>query len=314
MAKIKFLPTDSAQPFAMPLMDVSDIKRKWLDVDYTPAKPHPMRKLDIYLPDDGDGPFPTIVCIHGGAFWGGEKRDFQVAAYMDALDLGFAVVSVEQRLCNQLPDGTYNADGLFPNPVFDFKAAIRFLRANAATYKLNPNKFATAGGSAGGYHAIMAAASADNTALTDYSLGYSDTSEAVQAVIDWFGVGDLVVQSEFTEQTPGMKMPDGSEFKMANYADVFLGVNCRENPNLAYFANPETWVTTKLPPVYLQHGIADEIVPIACSRNLAKKIEAVKGKDGLVYEEFEGYAHGDPRFNEDANVAHVFNWLKNVLK
>ncbi|MDR2530736.1 MAG: alpha/beta hydrolase [Oscillospiraceae bacterium] len=314
MSRVKINPVDSSLPFALPTLDFSAVTRKWVDVDYTPEKPHPARKLDVYLPEEGDGPFPTIICIHGGAFWGGAKNDFQVAAYMEALDEGFAVASVEQRLCATLPDGSYDPQGRFPNPVYDFKAAIRFLRANAAAYKLDSTRFATAGGSAGGYHAFFAAATADVPALYDASLGFSGVDGRVQAVVDWFGVGDLVTQSQFTEDTPPMKLPNGTEMKMANYADVFLGVNARELPTLAHFANPETWVTPQLPPTLLQHGIADEIVPIECSRRLAKRIDEVCGTGRVILEQFEGYTHGDMRFNSPENIAHMVAFLKDVMR
>jgi acetyl esterase/lipase len=313
MPYVKFKMPENAVGFALPLLDVDFITRKWLDVDYTPDKPHPMRKLDIYLPEEGNGPFPTIIAIHGGAFWGGAKNDVQVAAYMEAIPYGFAVVSVEQRLCNALPGGGYNKEGLFPNAVFDYKAAIRYLRANAEKYKLDPKRFATAGGSAGGYHSVIAAASAGNAALYDNSLGFADVSDEVAAVVDWFGVGDLVLQSEFTAKTPGMKMPDGTEFKMDNFADIYLGVPAPENLNLAYFAAPETWITSKMPPTFIQCGAADEVVPVQCSRSIAAKIEAVCGKARVNYEEFEGYTHGDMRFNDEANIKHMLDWLKKAL-
>jgi acetyl esterase/lipase len=313
MPYVKLKMPENPAGFAMPMLDVDHITRKWLDVDYTPEKPHPSRKLDIYLPEEGDGPFPTIIAIHGGAFWGGEKNDMQVAAYMEAIPYGFAVVSVEQRLCTALPGGGYSKEGLFPNAVFDFKAAIRYLRANAAKYKLDPTRFATAGGSAGGYHSVIAAASAGNDALYDATLGFSDISGEVAAVVDWFGVGDLILQSEFTANTPGMKMPDGTVMKMDNFADIYLGVSAPENPNLAYFAAPETWITSKMPPTFIQCGAADEIVPVACSRSIAAKIEAVCGKDRITYEEFEGYTHGDMRFNDEANIKHMIAWLQKTL-
>jgi acetyl esterase/lipase len=251
--------------------------------------------------------------MHGGAFWGGAKNDMQVAAYMEAIPYGFAVVSVEQRLCSQLPGGGSNKEGLFPNAVFDFKAAIRYLRANADKYSLDPDRFATAGGSAGGYHAVIAAASADNAPLYDASLGFADISGAVSAVVDWFGVGDLILQSEFTARMPAMKMPDGTEFKLDNFADIYLGVPAPENPNLAYFAAPETWITEKMPPTFIQCGAADEVVPVQCSRKIAAKIEAVCGKERVTYEEFEGYTHGDMRFNDEANIKHMIDWLKKAL-
>jgi acetyl esterase/lipase len=313
MPYVKLKMPENAAGFVMPILDVDHITRKWLDVDYTPDKPHPMRKLDIYLPEEGDGPFPTIIAIHGGAFWGGAKNDLQVAAYMEAIPYGFAVASVEQRLCSMLPGGGYSREGIFPNPVFDFKAAIRFLRANAASYKLDPERFIVAGGSAGGYHAVMAAASADCEALYDPSLGFADVSGEVSAVIDWFGVGDLVVQSEFTAKSPALKLPDGSEFKMDNYADIFLGVSATANPNLAYFASPETWITSKMPPTLIQCGAADEVVPVECSRRIAAKIKAVCGKDRVTYEEFEGYTHGDMRFNSEDNIRHMIEWLQKTL-
>jgi acetyl esterase/lipase len=313
MPYVKLKMPENPAGFELPLLDVDHITRKWLDVDYTPLKPHPSRKLDIYLPEEGNGPFPTIIAIHGGAFWAGAKNDVQVAAYMEAIPYGFAVVSVEQRLCSQLPGGGYSKEGIFPNAVFDFKAAIRFLRVNADKYGLDASRFAVAGGSAGGYHAVIAVASAGNAALYDASLGFADISGEVAAVVDWFGVGDLILQSEFTAKTPAMILPDGIEFKLDNFADIFLGVPAPENPNLAYFAAPETWITDKMPPTFIQCGAADEVVPVACSRSIAAKIEAVCGKARVVYEEFEGYTHGDPRFNDEANIRHMADWLKKTL-
>ena len=298
----------------LPLIDSSEITRKWLDVDYTPQNPHPARKLDIFLPETGDGPFPTLVCIHGGAFSAGTKDDFQVAAYFEGLERGFAVVSVEQRLCNLLPDGSYNREGLFPNPLFDFKAAIRFLKANAAQYKLDTGRFAAVGGSAGGYHAVMASATQDAPIMYDNSLGWADVDGSVRAVVDWFGVGDVVVQSEFAEANPIMTLPDGTTKPMPNFMDIFLGVNCREHPELVYFATPDSWVTKNMPPVLLQHGAADMVVPAECSRRLAKRIEEVCGKERVEYDEFEDYTHGDMRFHEPENIERMFVWLSEKLK
>jgi acetyl esterase/lipase len=313
MPYVGIIAPESAEGFAMPLMDVSKITRKWLDVDYTPDNPHPARLLDIYLPETGDGPFPTLVCIHGGGFWGGEKRDFQTGSYMEAIPHGFAVASVEQRLCTARPDGSHDPEGRFPNPVFDYKAAIRFLRKNAAEYKLDPGKFALCGGSAGGYHVIMAAASASNDVLYDSSLGYADVSGEVQAVVSWFPVGNLVVQSEFSAQHPYFEAPDGTRMPMANAADVFLGVNARENPNLAYFGSPDSWITKDMPPTLIQSGAADAVVPVACPRGMAAKINEMCGPGRVEYDEFPDYGHGDPRFSSDDNIARMIDWLKKIL-
>ena len=313
MPYVDITPAEPGVGFVMPMMDVSKITRKWLDVDYTPDNPHPARKLDVFLPETGDGPFPTLVCIHGGGFTGGNKRDMQTGAYMEAIPYGFAVASVEQRLCNVLPEGGHNTEGCFPNPVFDYKAAIRYLRQNAAEYKLDPDRFALCGGSAGGYHVVMAAASADNEVLYDNSLGFKEVSGKAQAVVSWYPVGDLVTQSEHSEQHSTIEMPDGTKFTFGNIANVYLGVNVCENTNLAYFAAPESWITKEMPPTLIQAGAADMIVPIACARGIAAKIREVCGEMRVVYEEFPDYMHGDARLSDETNMARVVKWLQSVM-
>ncbi|MCL2877804.1 MAG: alpha/beta hydrolase [Acidobacteria bacterium] len=312
MKIVKMIPPASLME--MPMMDTSAITRKWLDVGYTPAAPHPARKLDIYLPEEGDGPFRTLICIHGGAFTGGSKDDFQVSGFVDGVAYGFAVVSVEQRLCSPLPDGGYSSEGLFPNPLHDFKAAIRFLRANAAQYKLDPGRFAAAGDSAGGWHAIMAVATAGVPAMYDESLGWAAVDGRVRAVVDWFGCGDLLIESEFNASFETMVLPNGLEVPRVIFEDVFLGVKCVDHPGLARLASPETWITGDMPPVLLQHGAADEIVTAECSRRIAGRIEQVCGRKRVDYDEFPGYIHGDERFYDDDNLARVFAWLKEKLE
>ncbi|MDR2355880.1 MAG: alpha/beta hydrolase [Clostridiales Family XIII bacterium] len=315
MKLVKIVPPDMNSAFDLPVMDTSAIVRKRLDIDYTPDKPHPARRLDLYLPENGNGPFPTIVCIHGGAFIGGMKRDDQVAGFVDCVSEGFAVASVEQRLCLPRADGGYEAEGLFPNPLFDFKAAIRFLRANAAVYGLDPARFVTAGDSAGGYHAIMAAATADLPAMYDDSLGFADVDGTVQAVVDWFGCGDFVVQSAFNETfgaTP-ITMPNGFEIPRIDFGSVFLGADCRTHSNLAYFASPETWIAKNMPPVLLQHGDADVIAAPECARRIAEKIKARCGTDRVALDMFAGYAHGDARFYGQENLKRVTDWIRSKL-
>ena len=212
-----------------------------------------------------------------------------------------------------LPGGGYDPEGVFPNPVFDYKAAIRFLRANAQMYKLDEGRFALCGGSAGGYHAVMAAASSESDVLYDAALGYSDVSGEVHAVVSWFGVGDLTLQSEFTANSPPMQLPDGTTQVMANFADIFLGVNAREYRNLAHFASPSAWITKDMPPSLVQAGAADMIVPVECSREIVARIRAVCGEERVVYDEFADYAHGDPRFSNEENIAYMISWLKQKL-
>lgn len=299
--------------YQTPIIDTSSITRKYLDVNYTPDKPHPMRMLDVYLPDTGDGPYPVIIYMHGGGFIGGQKNAVSVGKFMEALDEGFAFVSVEQRLCIPMPDGSFNPEGVFPWSLFDLKAAIRYLRVNACSYKLDQNRFALVGTSAGGYHVAMAAATQNIPVMYDDSLGFAAVSETVHAVVDLFGVGDMTLQSAFIDEKIKKPSEGSLMIQRQNNADVFLGVSCIDHPNLAYFANPENWVTTDLPPMLIQAGAADGIVPAECSRRLARRIEEVCGKGRAVYDEFTDYKHGDPRFHDPANHRRIFDWLKEKL-
>jgi acetyl esterase/lipase len=138
-----------------------------------------VRSSTYYLPPEGDGPFPTIIFIHGGAFVFGGKRDTQFLHAIDGINRGYAVVSVEHRLA---------FEAKYPYPLFDVKAAIRFLRANAEKYKLDGDRFASCGDSAGAYYAVMAAATQSNPAFEDLSMGNASYSSKVKAVVSWYGV------------------------------------------------------------------------------------------------------------------------------
>ena len=292
------MPGEDAPPMTMPTIVVEGA-RKFKDIAYSDA--HPANMLDIYLPETGIGPFPTIIFIHGGAFNGGEKDDMQVAVVIDALNRGYAVVSVEQRL---IPAG-----GIFPYPIFDFKAAIRFLRANAATYMLDDTRFVTAGASAGGYHAVLAAATQGIAAFEDLSMGNPEVSSHVAAAIGFFGVYDLVMQSEFShEQGP---FPGATE--VWDFAAAFLGVDPREHRELAAFADPTSYITTKMVPTLIQAGSADEVVPTAASIAIAKKIADICGEERVQIDILDDAAHGDARFNEPENQEKIFAFLERVL-
>ena len=101
-------------------LDHGFIRRKYLDVPY--ADISPAQKLDIYLPDAGDGPFPVAIYIHGGAFMHGDKADSSIHSFLFGLERGYAVASLNYRL---------SGEAIFPAGVQDVKAAVRFLRAHA---------------------------------------------------------------------------------------------------------------------------------------------------------------------------------------
>ncbi len=116
------------------MVDISGVKRKWLDVAYDSRSPSQV--LDIYLPEEGEGPFPTYIFIHGGAFIAGDKQDLQFLLAADGVNRGYAVVSVEYRK---------GFESKAPAGLYDVKAAVRFLKAHAGEYRLDPQRFALGG-------------------------------------------------------------------------------------------------------------------------------------------------------------------------
>ena len=141
--------------------------RTWIDVVYGNASS--TQKLDIYLPSTGNGPFPVVIWVQGGAFKFGSKANPQSKAELNAN--GIAVVSIDYRL---------SGEAIWPAQYYDLKAVITFIKANASTYYLDKNKIGAWGASAGGYLASM--------------LGIAfaqDSNTRINAVVDWFGPIDF---------------------------------------------------------------------------------------------------------------------------
>ena len=188
------------------------IEPTFSDLPY--ATQSPSQKLDLYLPVVKNGPAPLVIWIHGGGFRVGDKhsmprRNFgpapkpkgpdgpyqiQVPDVAALTREGYAVVSLNYRLLRRPGDRFVD----FARPaVQDGKAAVRFLRANAALYGLDPGKFAVWGNSAGGFIAAMLAATGDDpTIFDDPTLGSTDVSGSVRAAVIWYGaieVDDLSI-------------------------------------------------------------------------------------------------------------------------
>ena len=281
----------AAETVEPPLIDVTGISRRFMDIPY--ASQSPSQKLDIYLPEEGEGPFPTMIFIHGGGFFGGKKGDAQVGTILNAIRYGFAVVSVEYRLAGEAK---------YPAGLFDLKTAIRFLRANAAKYMLDGDRFAVGGTSAGGYYAVMAAATQDDPAFEDLSMGCASYSSRVQAVISWFGTFDLILQSK------SFNNPD-----MPSFEALLCGAAPDAIPGLMYFTNPMNFLTPAFPPILLFHGDDDHIVPVEESRMLCRRLTEIKGGRDVQYVEREGFMHGDFGFMKPDMEAVAVEFLKKYL-
>ena len=296
----KFGPQPDDPFFPIPRADVSHIQRKWLDLLY--ANLSPAQKLDIYLPDSGDGPFPVVMHIHGGAFAIGDKQDVHVLAYLEGLSRGYAVVSVNYRL---------SGEAIFPAGLQDIKAAIRWLRANSQTYHLDGDKIAACGSSAGGNYAAMICVTANVAEFDDARLGNAEYPCHVQAAVDMFGPTDfMAMDAQLDENGFG----PGDHGEADSPESKFLGARLSDVPLKVELANPMTYIHKHMPPILIQHGRLDTMVPVQQSMMFVEKLEKYVGPDRFEFDIFEGAGHGDPLFETDENMERVFAFLDRHLK
>ncbi|HSK87952.1 MAG TPA: alpha/beta hydrolase [Anaerolineales bacterium] len=191
------------------------------------------QKMDVYFPEAG-GPWPVLAYAHGGAWMRGDKSE--AAALARGLTAeGYLVVSINYRL--------YPA-AKFPDMIEDVKCAIRFLRANAGEYNLDPKRIGAIGASAGA-HLVSLLGTADESAGFDVG-EYLDQSSRVQAVIA------MAPPTDLTRHFPNADM---ELLRHVGKGQVdFAG------------ASPITYVTADDPPFLLIHGDRDEVVPFEQSQ------------------------------------------------
>lgn len=288
-------------PGPPPMIDHTGYKRKWLDIPY--ATQSPAQGLDIYLPDEDNGPNPVIAAIHGGAWMMCDKRDMQVLPMLEGLKRGYAVVSINYRL---------SPEAIFPAQIHDCKCAIRFIRANAARYGFDPDRIVAWGGSAGGHLSALLGTSAGVRELEDLSMGHPDHSSAVQLVVDWYGPAENFLKMDEELRESGCGIPDHSGPESPE--SLLLGRHIIEVPELVAFASPMTYIKQDIPPFLIQHGANDEVVPAQQSIHFAEAIGKIAGKDKMILELLEGCYHADPAFETPQNVKRVLDFIDQHFK
>jgi acetyl esterase/lipase len=290
-------------PPPLPMMDNSLLKRKWLDIPY--AHQSSAQKLDVYLPEKGDGPFPVIVSIHGGAFRGGDKGDIAQLPMLEGLNHDYAVVCINYRL---------SGEAVFPAQIYDCKAAIRFIHANAVQYHFDPQRIAAWGGSAGGYLSALVGTSAGVPELEDLSMGNPNASSRVTVVVDWYGPTENFLKLDEELHENGLGIPGEEHSAEDSPESLLLGRKITEVPDLVTSASPMKYITPDAPYFLIQHGRIDPGIPVQQSIHFASTLTRIAGNDKVILEILEGAQHADPAFETPENVERVFRFLDCHLK
>ena len=206
-------------------------------------------KMDLIYPKDAGKKYPCVVWICGGA-WIQMDRSAHLAYLSNLAQQGFVVASVEYRTSNEAK---------YPAPLQDVKAGIRYLRAHAERFCIDPDRIGVMGESAGGYLTCMAALADDPIYDVGENLEYSS---AVQAACPWYPPTDF----------RGFLYSDPEQCAAAPES-LLLGKNVMRHPEEALACCPVSFVTKDAPPFLIIHGDNDHTVPFGQGEELHDELE-----------------------------------------
>ncbi len=211
--------------------------------------------LDVYAPETKPAkPIPVIVWVHGGGWRGGSKNG--AARSLPILSHGYGLVSVGYRL---------SGEAVFPAAIADVKAAVRWVRANAARYGFDPNRLGAWGSSAGGHLVALLGTAHEVAEWDSIHEENAGVSSRPTAVCNWFGPTDFLRMNDF----PGRIDHDAPESPESK----FIGVPIQDHPEKTQRANPIRYVTPDDPPMLHMHGENDQSVPYNQSELLHAALE-----------------------------------------
>ncbi|MGA2867533.1 MAG: GDSL-type esterase/lipase family protein [Verrucomicrobiota bacterium] len=247
------------------------------DIEYANVDGHSL-KLDLYIPENVPQPVPLIIDVHGGGWMAVDKHEMIAAG---AVKHGFAVASIDYRL---------SGVAIFPAQIYDCKAAVRWLRAHAGQFGLNPDKIGAWGDSAGGHLVSLLGLTANHPEL-EGNEGNTNVSSRVQAVCDFYGPSDLWT----TDHHLADSVAD-------NAVPRLIGGLIEQNVEKARLASPLNYVTADACPFLIVHGDKDPIVPLEQSVALNDALQKVGVPTQLYIVKGGGHGFNDPHAYELANV------------
>ena len=220
------------------------------DVEYAPPEPASSNghKLDLYVPSGATAPLPVVIWTAGSAWSAdnGKNGAGRLAAQLNPA--GYAVAGVSVRSSSQVK---------FPGQLYDIKAAIRWLRANAAKYSFDPNHIAIVGDSSGGWVSAMAAVTGDAPEM-EGAVGTTGVSSAVQAAIAFYPPTNFATMDVWAIRKCDRPNCHDSENSPESR---LLGCAIQSCPDKVKAASPMTYITPADPPIMILHGGSDQLVP-----------------------------------------------------
>ena len=275
----------TAQLTAMQQMIEQNMREPDLaDLQYGTFQDEPLL-LDIYLPAQGVPPYPVVIVIHGGGWDLWNKRMIE-PWYYQFLEQGYALASI---------DYTSSDIAKWPEQGKQVNAGVRWLRANAGEFGLDPERFVVVGGSAGGHLAGIIGVTSDLAEFNSTEYGNNDVSSQVSGVITYYAAFDLVMEA---------KHPLSKAAKL-------LGCSSEDCPTLAENASVTTYVTPETPPFYILHGTGDAVVSLQHAKVMQEALQQSDIETTLVI--LDGYVHGDSRFGDPEIMKGVFEFVKQVF-
>lgn len=257
------------------------------DIEYAKPDGTPLM-LNLARPKAGNGPFPVVLCIHGGGFRAGKRESYD-ALCIKLAERGYVAATITYRLAPQHK---------FPAAVHDAKAAVRWLRANATQYHLNPEKIGVTGGSAGGHLAQFLAVTA-NVPQFEGTGGHADQPSHVNCVVNVYG------PSDFTKSY-------GKSVDAHEVLPLWFGGNLETARDLHIQGSPLYWVTPNAAPTLCIHGTEDKYVAHEQAVWLVDKLKAATVEAELLT--LAGAGHGFKGADAEKADAALFTFFDKHLK
>lgn len=255
-------------------------------------------KLDLAFPTSDDGPFPLIICLHGGGWSAGHRDDVRWLLPLFT-QRGYIAATVSYRFAPKHP---------MPAQIYDVKAAVCFLRANAVRYNIDVDRVGAIGFSAGGHLAMMLALTDPSDSLEGYM--WSQSSK-IQAAVNFVGTGD------FTSPSPPLSQEAEKivqEYYYTTYDELRKGIfgTLDSNAPIYTLTSPIAYIDKNDPPILSLHGTEDEFVSLEKVRHFDQVMKNIGAVHEMVLYKGEGH-HFSPQIMQIA-IDKAFSFLDDNLK